>query len=897
MYNCALMRIIKRYLLSFVLVILPSIALWGEGLPFSPLVRNWSTANQDAGRQNWDIVQDENGVIYLANQECLLEFDGFTWRRIMLPGKANVRSVAIAPSGDIFVGSYKQFGYFTKEEAGKMEYHSISARLNPEQLSDSDIWTIIFLNDKVYFQSFGAIYVYNGEKVDVIKKEVVNLFLIYGQLYSQFTNEGVGRLNEDGSCEIVISRNDLNISAMLPYKDGKVLMASANSGLFIFDPETLDFTKFKTEADSFIINGDLNRSIADLSGNIILGSSSKGVVAIDEDGHFLWQIDSKSDLQNETVLAMTCDKKGNIWTALDDGVSMIVNNSSYRCFQAKKEPIGMVYDVSLTDGDLYLATNKGLYTLSENGLTKDKRIKGQTWYVKSFNGELFIGNNLATYRKTGTRLFARTEDSGAICIKEIYWSDNEKHLLEGTYLGIRRYDFDPILNKWEASDYIPGTALTKNIEIDAAYRIWSENLQRGISMITLSPDMNTVTGVKEFEALSGENGSLHLFKINGRIAFTDGEDFFTYDDITDEIIPYSNLNKAAGHIKGVHNATQGDGTTYWLAGNKEIAQLDCSGSKYTIIREIPLSIFGVASEDRSNVIYDNVSGNTFLCLNNKVIDISAPTESSFQASLSLLECEISDNSGNRYVISEPQKITTKRGYNHITFRLRYPEYDEFGTTVQYRLKGVSDKWETLPPSQMVQTYQRLKYHQYHYQAKVISADHKEICSIDIPVRVRSHWYTSRLMITMYLCLLILAAMILGRRTNKHTMEMLRLKDRVDEANNAKDAMESQLKKKEEELANMVMGGIGNESMRWDIFKQNFERVEEHFFSNLTSKYPDMTTSDLKFCALLRLNMSTKEIADALNITTRGVESARYRLRKKFGLKQSESLTAFIHNIK
>lgn len=150
------MRTIKCSLLAFVLAILSSTALWGEGLQFSPLVRNWSTANQDAGRQNWDIVQDEDGVIYLANQECLLEFDGFTWRRIMLPGKANVRSVAIAPSGDIYVGSYKQFGYFTKE---KTEYHSISALLNPEHLSDSDIWTIIFLNDKVYFQSFGAIYV------------------------------------------------------------------------------------------------------------------------------------------------------------------------------------------------------------------------------------------------------------------------------------------------------------------------------------------------------------------------------------------------------------------------------------------------------------------------------------------------------------------------------------------------------------------------------------------------------------------------------------------------------------------------------------------------------------------------------------------------------------------
>ena len=67
--------------------------------------------------------------------------------------------------------------------------------------------------------------------------------------------------------------------------------------------------------------------------------------------------------------------------------------------------------------------------------------------------------------------------------------------------------------------------------------------------------------------------------------------------------------------------------------------------------------------------------------------------------------------------------------------------------------------------------------------------------------------------------------------------------------------------------------------------------------NLKLQYTDLTSGDLRFCALLRLNMPTKEISKLLNISTRGVDAARYRLRKKFNLLPEESLTDFLINFK
>src|SRR5690606_12532603 len=80
---------------------------------------------------------------------------------------------------------------------------------------------------------------------------------------------------------------------------------------------------------------------------------------------------------------------------------------------------------------------------------------------------------------------------------------------------------------------------------------------------------------------------------------------------------------------------------------------------------------------------------------------------------------------------------------------------------------------------------------------------------------------------------------------------------------------------------------------WDLFEKSFNEADENFFKELKSDYPDMISNDLKLCAYLRLNMSSKEIASLLNISTRGVEIRRYRLRKKLNLPSEKNLTEFL----
>ncbi|RZK55322.1 MAG: transcriptional regulator, partial [Pedobacter sp.] len=82
---------------------------------------------------------------------------------------------------------------------------------------------------------------------------------------------------------------------------------------------------------------------------------------------------------------------------------------------------------------------------------------------------------------------------------------------------------------------------------------------------------------------------------------------------------------------------------------------------------------------------------------------------------------------------------------------------------------------------------------------------------------------------------------------------------------------------------------------WEQFSIHFDHVHANFLSNLKEKYPNLSPSDLKLCAYLKLNLSSKEIAQLLNITSRAVEVSRYRLRKKLNLKPEVNLFDFLLN--
>ena len=83
---------------------------------------------------------------------------------------------------------------------------------------------------------------------------------------------------------------------------------------------------------------------------------------------------------------------------------------------------------------------------------------------------------------------------------------------------------------------------------------------------------------------------------------------------------------------------------------------------------------------------------------------------------------------------------------------------------------------------------------------------------------------------------------------------------------------------------------------WEDFETHFKSVHPHFMDNLINKFSKLSTGEIKLCALLKLNLNSKEIASILFQNPQSIDIARYRLRKKMKLKRDENLNSFLMSI-
>ena len=111
-----------------------------------------------------------------------------------------------------------------------------------------------------------------------------------------------------------------------------------------------------------------------------------------------------------------------------------------------------------------------------------------------------------------------------------------------------------------------------------------------------------------------------------------------------------------------------------------------------------------------------------------------------------------------------------------------------------------------------------------------------------------------------------------------------------------NSIKSELEEVKDKKANKVIKSINAKLKNnddWDYFKKAFDNTDQDLFRKLKITHPSLTKNDLKLCAYLRLNLSSKEIAPLLNISVHSVEIKRYRLRKKMGLERSQGIVEYI----
>ena len=117
---------------------------------YTPYFQNFSLSEYNAGNQNWGVSRADNGMVYVANNYGLLEYDGLKWDFIELPNKTTIRSV-LAYKELIYTGSYEEFGYWKKDSKGILVYHSLSDSIKKDISPNEDFIVFAGSEGKIGF--------------------------------------------------------------------------------------------------------------------------------------------------------------------------------------------------------------------------------------------------------------------------------------------------------------------------------------------------------------------------------------------------------------------------------------------------------------------------------------------------------------------------------------------------------------------------------------------------------------------------------------------------------------------------------------------------------------------------------------------------------------------------
>jgi len=132
------------------------------------------------------------------------------------------------------------------------------------------------------------------------------------------------------------------------------------------------------------------------------------------------------------------------------------------------------------------------------------------------------------------------------------------------------------------------------------------------------------------------------------------------------------------------------------------------------------------------------------------------------------------------------------------------------------------------------------------------------------------------------------------RKNEILLEIIESLSKVSDdikANNDSAAVLTRLQKMERNIRQ----NIENDD-NWKRFEENFDLVYENYLKRLGDLFPDLSVSDKKLCAYLKMDLSSKDIAALFNISVRSVEMSRYRLRKKIDLDRDVNLVEYLQKI-
>lgn len=922
-------------------------------IPFH--VTNYERSVYSAGNQNWAIDLDYAGNLYVGNTNGLLILRGASFSLYEMPLKTPVRSVRFI-DGLVYSGSFEDFGYWQKDDAGNLNYHSLVPLLNGVDLKNEEFWRIKQHEGAIYFQSFGKLLRYNGSSIKEIEIPGSVLFLLKGRerLFIQQIDGGLFEIKDDELLFIEGTEifSDTEVKAILPFTEETFLIGTSSKGVFLSDGTS--WVQWSNEADQQLREFKINNGVR-LGSLLAFGTIMKGVFIFDLEGKLMHHLHSGNSIQNNTILALRSDAENNLWVGMDKGFDYIALNSPVELYTDPELALGTVYTAALYKGTLYIGTNQGIhyFSLDENGKFSGGRFisesQGQVWFIKEIDGDLYCGLNEGTFIIRNNKLIQVSDVRGGYNLKKLSGIYDD-FLIQSTYYPVVVYEKGA--GSWRQSHILTGfEGPARFLEVDHLGNIWLGHSLAGVYQLQPSGDLKTAIRAIKMDGAFGLNSPTNrVFKLDNRIVILTGETILQWDAINQKLIPYNDIiPKLEGFEKSNMLIPAGEGK-YWFVKDKELGLFEIRFNEVKLVYRFLPEMFGLELvEDYENIVALNDTLH-LICLSNgfSILNfnrINQLPENNYPPEIREITFWKNPERNIRFGNDHLATFKPNRGFNNVN--IQFSSRGSFGEKkyFQYKLSQIDQDWSEWALTAEV-TYLRLPPGSYVFQVRTLGNKGFISQSEDISFKVRAPWYITFYAFAFYALVILLVFWYvrlryqqrffkkredeLKRQQNEIIMQKEQAESEIIRLTNEK--LQSEISLKNTQLANNTISIIRknellNEIQKelsiqkeelgqrvprryferinkliensiksdhdWEMFEKLFDQAHENFFQRLKAEFPELTPGDLRLSAYLRLNLSSKEIAPLLNISLRGVEERRYRLRKRMGLPSNQNLVEFI----
>ena len=917
---------------QFLILFFFSLSIYSQSFP---PIQSYTPQEYSAANQNWKISETSKNEILFANSEALLLFNGTSWNNYSSPNGSIVRSVKNIDD-KIYIGSHSDFGFFQKSNNGVLIYTSLVEKLNLIIEEDEEFWNILLLDNWIIFQSISRLIFIDKNNNDVkylkLKGIINNSFSIDKQIYIAL-NTGLFKL-VNGQSELVIDSNQLpsQIVNIFNSENGLLILTSKHGFYLEKSPGVL--IRVNSSLDSLNDGFSIFSAIQLQDSSYALGSVGQGLFLLDSDLKSLKKIDKSRGLANNTVLSLYEDTKNNIWLGLDNGITVINNDSPFSIYSDSDGVLGTIYATKLFNKILYVGTNQGLFFKKYNTDEPFRLIKetsGQVWSLIEIDNTLFCGHNNGTFIVSNGSVKKISNTNGSWTFRKI--SNDSSDVLEGSYYGLKI--LSKVNEQWIVKNNITGFDISSRFfEISNNGKIIVSHGYKGVYKLSVNSDFTNIIDY-ELDSIALKGGNTSLAKFDNNIYYNYDKGMLKYNSLSNDFSKdtlLSNLSSKDLLYGIIRNDFDGK---LWLFSENNIhyvyKDLVSGNKKVSSI---------VSTNQLRRTVFENISkideSNYVIGTNNGYITLDLDKYKLLPPKVNISKIESYELNQNPISVNNEEFIQFESSFNNLRFHTNVSNYQKFQPiTFEYLLEGYLPEWVSVKESPFIE-FNNLKPGDYEFRVRARVGDFYSSNVDSISFSVESPWYFSNFMIANYFLVFAIVFFLFNRsyekyyrekeqkiiRTNQNKLELIEIEKKqalmaveniklqndiesknrelavstmsMIKKNQFLSKIKSDLKKSESgdkifSVIKMIDRNLNNKD-DWKFFEEAFNNADKDFLKKVKSTHPSLTNNDLRLCAYLRLNLSSKDIAPLLNISLSSVEIKRYRLRKKMQLTHNEGLT-------